>query len=126
MNCCQQQEFMLQGNINNTLKPGEIVEFLTLTEEMTPSFTGRERGLSASIQSYNLCVRIYFIKDTLLSINSLFLMSVGHMTSASNKVRNLRSFLYTLGLIQGIRYLRKNVINTDVRFVLSGWYTCLL
>jgi len=82
--------------------------------------------VSASLLSYYLCLKICFIRATLFSINSLFLLSVGRMTSSSNKVRNLRSFLYILGLIQGIRYLRKNVTNTDVRFVLSGWYTCLL
>jgi len=34
MNCCPQQEFMLQDNINNTLKPVKSFKFLTLTEEM--------------------------------------------------------------------------------------------
>jgi len=126
MSCSPLQEFMFQDNIKSTLKPVKTVKFLTLTEEMACGFTGRERTVSASLLSYYLCLEICFIRDALLSINSLFLMSVGRMTSASNKVRSLRSFLNTLGLIQGIRYLRKNVINTDVRFVLSGWYTCLL
>jgi hypothetical protein len=79
----------------------KTVKFLTLTEEIVCGFTGRETTVSASLLSYYLCLKICFIKDTLFYINSLFLLSMGRMTSASIITKEPKILFIHMGLNSG-------------------------